>query len=99
MQPCLDSKKRIVDFVRDRGRHPPENCLSFGGIQSPLRFYESSDILNRSPQVDNPPIRVLDRVDNSIEVSQGATREMAAKLLGDRLARLDSPRKSVLNEA
>src|ERR1700747_3747453 len=98
MQPCLDSEERIVDFVRDGGSHPPENCLSFGGIQGPLRFYESTNILDRSTQVDNPPFRVLYRVDSSIEVLQGARQGMAAKLLGDGLARLDSPRESFLNQ-
>src|SRR5499426_4882339 len=98
MQPCLDSKQRIVDLVRDGGGHSPENCLSFGGIQSPLRFHESCNILNRSTQLNNPPFRVLCRVDNGIEVSQGDTRGMAAKLLGDRFARLDSSLEPFLNE-
>src|SRR6516162_1526785 len=97
MQPCLDSEERIVDFVRDGGSHPPENCLSFGGIQRPLRLYERTNILDRSTQVDNPPIPVPYRVDSSIEVLQGTTQGIAAKLLGDWLARL-SPCESFLNE-
>src|SRR5215510_13753768 len=98
MQSCLDSKQRIVDFVSDGGRHPPEDCLSFGCIQRPLRFDESRNILNRSAEMDNLPLPVLYRVNDGIEMSQGAKRGIAAKLLGDRLARLDSPRESFLNE-
>src|SRR5262245_25300634 len=99
MQSCLDSKQRIVDFVGDRSSHPPENCLSFGCIQRPLRFDESRNILDRSTQVDNLPFPALYGVNNSIEMSQGAERGVAAKLLGDRLARLDSPRECFLDEA
>src|SRR5262245_13290783 len=99
MQSCLDSEQRIVDFVGNGGRHPPKNCLSFGCIQRPLRFDESRNILDRSAEIDNLPFPVLYGVNDGIKMSQGAEQGIAAKLLGDRLARLDSPRESFLNEA